>query len=337
VTAAEPSSSRRRPWLAIVLAAAGLAAAVALTNDALRARIEHGLGMQLRGSAMVAVLDVEGVGEVSLFLNPDDPVITPHMMFHGEWEPKESLWFVRSLKPGSTVVDIGANTGYYTVLAGKLVGDQGRVYAFEPDPVSFSLLERNVRLNGLTNVVLEQKAVSNEPGSIRLYLSEDNKGDHRIYQPADEDREAIEIEAVTLDDYFADDPRRIDFIKLDTQGAEVAILRGMPRILAANENLRMAVEFWPSGLEQFGYQTDELLEILEQANFRLFDLAGPRRSPLREVSGAFMQSRYSRHHGDLFVVKRGPGLTALTSQAGIKVVSPAPADTTASERKESAQ
>ena len=82
---------------------------------------------------------------------------------------------------------------------------------------------------------------------------------------------------------------------------------------------------------------ERALEILEQANFRLFDLAGPRRSPLREVSGAFMQSRYSRHHGDLFVVKRGPGLTALTSQAGIKVVSPAPADTTASERKESAQ
>ena len=84
------------------------------------------------------------------------------------WEETETHWFVQSIRPGDVVVDLGANVGYYTILRGKLVGEIGRVYAFEPDPVGFEILRRNVRLNGLHNVVLEQKAVSSKPGLIHL-------------------------------------------------------------------------------------------------------------------------------------------------------------------------
>ena len=117
------------------------------------------------------------------------------------------------VKPGEVVIDIGANVGYYTLIAARLVGETGRVYAFEPDPTNFAILDKNVRLNGFRNVVLEQKAVSNEPGSIELFLHEGAAGDHRIYQFF-QDQGAVEVEAVALDDYFEDVNGKIDFEKL---------------------------------------------------------------------------------------------------------------------------
>jgi FkbM family methyltransferase len=255
-------------------------------------------------------LDIEPVGKIRMFLNPDDKVITTMMLFWGHFEPKETDWFVRLVEPGDTIVDVGANVGYYTLIGAKLVGEKGRVFAFEPDPVSFALLERNVRLNGLTNVVLERKAVSSEAGSIRLYLAAGNKGDHRIYQPSQEERAYVEVEAVTFDGYFADDSRGIDFTKIDTQGAEVVILRGMENTLRENPELQMAVEYWPWGLSDFGFQDEQLLGLVNAAGFRIFDLAGKAGTALRETDLEDLRSRYTKknkRHSNLLLF---PGATS---------------------------
>ena len=126
------------------------------------------------------------------------------------------------VKAEMTVLDVGCGKGYFSLAIARMVGPTGRVIAFEPDPESFALLQKNVAANGYANVVLEQKALSNEPGSLKLYLAEENLGDHRIY-PVGE-REFVEVEAVTLDDYLAEKGGRVDFIKVDTQGAEGVIL-----------------------------------------------------------------------------------------------------------------
>ena len=101
---------------------------------------------------------------IKMYLDPTDKVITPTMLVLGNWEPSETSWFLRVVKPGDTFVDVGANAGYYTIIGSRLVGEKGKVYAFEPEPAMFALLEKNVRLNGLTNVVLERKALSNKQG-----------------------------------------------------------------------------------------------------------------------------------------------------------------------------
>jgi len=118
------------------------------------------------------------------------------------------------------VVDIGANIGYYTLIFARLVGEQGRVFAFEPDPANFSLLAKNVAVNNYHNVELIQKAVSDQTGNARLYLSPKSTVDHRIYSSND-NRKFIDVEAVRLDDYFLDNNGKIDFIKMDIQGLKV--------------------------------------------------------------------------------------------------------------------
>lgn len=238
------------------------------------------------------VLSIPGVGEIPMLLDPNDRIVTREIRKHGIWEPTETHWFVRSLREGDVVVDVGANVGYYTLIAGRLVGERGRVFAFEPEPEAFSWLQRNVRLNGLENVVLEQKAVSNEAGSLRLYLAERNRGDHRIFQLEGEERPYVDVEAVTLDDYFGDRVSDVDFVKIDTQGAEMVILQGMEGILAQSEDLVLAVEYWPKGLHEFGFEPFAMLDLLESHGFRFFDLNMPRNQPLPPVDRAKLQESY---------------------------------------------
>lgn len=87
------------------------------------------------------------------------------MSLFGVVEPLATHMFTEHIQPGNTVIDIGANIGYYTILAAQIVGETGKVYAFEPEPKNLTLLKKNVEHNNLTNVVLANKAVSNANGS----------------------------------------------------------------------------------------------------------------------------------------------------------------------------
>ncbi len=200
-------------------------------------------------------------------LDPSDSVITPFMVETGTWEPTETAIFREHTGPGDTVIDVGANVGYYTLLGASLVGEEGRVIAFEPDPAAFDLLMGNVASNGYRNVTLEQKAVSNEEGTLDLYIAEANKGDHRIYQPGG--REHVEVETVSLDGYLANSPGRVDFLKIDTQGAEGAILAGAIDTLTRNQDIVLVVEFWPASMRELGYDPAAVLETLTDLGFHL--------------------------------------------------------------------
>ena len=131
---------------------------------------------------------------VKAYLDPTDRVMTPYDSGDRELgDRRDRLVDPDLVKPGDTIVDAGANFGYYTIIGSPLVGDKGKVYAFQPDPTNFELNQRNVRLNGLTNVVLEQKALSNRKGTLKLYIAGENKGDHRIYQPNGESRPSLDV------------------------------------------------------------------------------------------------------------------------------------------------
>lgn len=273
-------------------------------------RTDFALQSALMRHAAVTTLRIGSAGEIPMFLNPADGVITRQILA-GLFEPSETTAITESLRPGDTFVDVGANVGYYTLIAARVVGSEGRVFAFEPDPEAAALLERSVLLNGFENVVLERKAVSNEPGSIRLYLAEKNKGDHRIY-PTEEPRDFIEVEAVTLDDYFANDPGRIDFVKIDVQGADLAVLEGMSGLIEANPEILLSVEFWPFGLRGFGDEAKDMLDFLLSRDFRLFDLRAGEASP----EGLLRTYGMSKHRfTNLLTIKGRAEVERLRSEA----------------------
>jgi FkbM family methyltransferase len=254
---------------------------------------------------------VEGLGRTrahvlghTLYLDPADQVVGPTLLRDGIFEPLETELVEREIGEGDVVLDMGANIGYYTLLFARLVGPQGRVFAFEPDPGNFRLLRRNVSLNGYHNAVLVHKAVSDRTGPLRLYVSKDNKGDHRIYDSQD-GRRSVEIEATTLDDALADFEGRVTFIKMDIQGAEAHALRGMGRLLERLPAVKMVVEFWPIGLRRCGADPETYLHNLLQLGFKLWNI-DEERQELRPTTPAELLAAYlpeKENYTNLFCVR----------------------------------
>ncbi|HEY1404657.1 MAG TPA: FkbM family methyltransferase [Pyrinomonadaceae bacterium] len=199
-----------------------------------------------------------------MFLDATDSLA---LSVNGVYEPFETELLHRLVKPGDTVLDIGANIGYYTLILARLVGEHGKVYAFEPDPTNYELLRRNIELNGYKNVVPVMKATSNKNGTLRLYLCQDNKAMHRVYESQYCDG-FIEIEAVRLDDYFAGREENIDFIKIDIEGAEYAALEGMTTLLRKSRRATLVTEYTPIAIKEFGIEPQEYLRLLMGFGFK---------------------------------------------------------------------
>ncbi|MGH7424839.1 MAG: FkbM family methyltransferase, partial [Candidatus Methylomirabilales bacterium] len=151
-----------------------------------------------------------------IFLDKYDSL---HLAIYGIHEPFQTEFVSSVVKEGDVVVDAGAHIGYYTLIFAKLVGPEGRVFAFEPDPGNFSLLKKNVEANGYQNVVVENRALGDETGKIRLYLSSVHAGDHRTYDVG-ESRPWVVVDCVRLEDYMRDRDCEVDLVKMDIQGAE---------------------------------------------------------------------------------------------------------------------
>jgi FkbM family methyltransferase len=184
------------------------------------------------------------------------------------YELAETAFFHRILKPGMVFVDIGANVGYFTVLASRLVGDAGTVIAVEPEPKNFELLKRNVNENKLRNVILLNTALGATTGQAELFLSASNYGDHQLYRREDESRQPVSVPLDTLDNALARcNISRVDVIKMDVQGYEYQILAGMRRTLAYNAHLVVLTEFWPQGLSRAGGSDSQLWQDLMEFNF----------------------------------------------------------------------
>lgn len=203
-----------------------------------------------------------------MFLDPADSIVSPYLLRDGFFELAETILVENHVKPGDVVVDVGANIGYYTLILARLVGTTGRVYAFEPDPKNFALLQKNVVGNRYRNVTLIPCAVTEKSGRLKLFLCDTNKGDHRIY-PSEECRAQVEIQGVSLDDYLNAKEETVDFVKMDIQGSEPGALRGMRRIIQRSPKLKMVTEFWPRGMKRFGASPDEFLDELRELGFDL--------------------------------------------------------------------
>lgn len=177
------------------------------------------------------------------------------------------------IRKGMTVVDIGAHIGYYTLLAARLVGNNGKVYAFEPCPDNYKLLVKNIELNDLTNVTAEEKAVSDRTEYISLFLDERHTGTHSFSESNVPQRlRSIEVETVSLDDYFNRNENHgiIDLIKMDTQGAECLIVHGGRETVQKsldNGDLKIVMEFWPYGQRNVGTDPGKLLQELGSYGF----------------------------------------------------------------------
>ena len=219
-----------------------------------------GLGTKHMSSDGPVTLRLPGLPHhLQMFVHgPQDKHVSQKISQEGVWEPYESSLVLSRLHPGDVFVDVGANIGYFTVIAASLVGDRGRVYAFEPDPKNFHLLEKSCTHNLLQPRIHAVKAgLSSEDNAGQLYLSEDNLGDHQIYE-SDVERAHVDITLYQGSNYLQremqrDNIAKIDLIKVDTQGSEFAVLAGlMPLLQSLDKVPTILIELTPYSLRQAG-------------------------------------------------------------------------------------
>lgn len=190
--------------------------------------------------------------------------------FFGVYEKDTVDWFRSHLRPGMVVLDIGANVGQYTLIAARDVGPNGRVHAFEPNPISHRTLASNIELNSFGNVSTHALAVSDSAGEVTLYIPDnDNMGEASL-QISQTGQRNTTVRSVTIDEWAQNADLgatpRIDIVKIDVQGLESAVLRGARQVMLRYRPL-IICEFEERWLRDSGTSSVEIKRMLGELSY----------------------------------------------------------------------
>lgn len=198
--------------------------------------------------------------------------ISREVCFTGRYEPQETAIVRSILRPGMSFVDVGANWGYFTLLAASLVGSSGRVLSLEPDPRLFSILEENITRSRLNQVTILQLAAASESGTLALAgYSEDegNFGISRIATNSVKHERVFQVNAESLDDVLKrQNLVSVDLMKMDIEGAEVFAIAGLEASLISRRVRRLLLELHPVELAEHGSNVSTVIELLQRAGYR---------------------------------------------------------------------
>jgi len=210
---------------------------------------EHGFGMTVRPGKM-----------------------TGRSLYFKTYEPDLVNLLQRELEPGDTFVDIGAHVGFFSLVAATLIHDTGKIYSFEPLPENYDLLNRNLYQNSIEQAVTEDVLVGRKSGGGKLYLSPNNPGGgtpnyseargHAMFDPD----KYINKKVISADDYFEQESR-IDFVKIDVQGGEFDVLKGMNRILS-EQSPELVVEIHKHALNNEDISPNVLFDFLTKLDYK---------------------------------------------------------------------
>lgn len=224
---------------------------------------------------------VHDFGKFKMVLDRTDTDISKQVERSGWYsdEAFEASLFEKYLKKGMTVLDLGGNIGFYTILARSLVGQEGRVFSFEPFPNNASLIRASIKENFFTNVTVVEAAASDRVGKATLHLSPDACSEHSLLDlnfqyNLEPQQNEIEVQVLTVDEYFEKNVGdfKVDFIKMDIEGSESRALKGMQKVLQANKHLMLMTEFWPNGFKEDNKDPKDFLKMLDEIGFKIHNI-----------------------------------------------------------------
>lgn len=193
-------------------------------------------------------------------------------------ERSATTYFRSILKPGMIFIDIGANIGYYTLIASKVLGNTGRIFAFEPVSRNIAILEENININKFSNITVIQKALSNEENqAVKIYLPTDDMcgmGSLRQLNDVNYSGEFEIINTTTFENFLNSyGVSKVDVIKIDVEGNELNVLKGMENIFS-NDNFNpiLLIELTEWSLAKFTATIKDLIDYLSKYNFTAYKI-----------------------------------------------------------------
>jgi FkbM family methyltransferase len=193
-----------------------------------------------------------------------------HLSLTGDYEPDMRAKLESLLKPGDTFVDLGANEGYFSVVASKLVGLGGRVLAIEPQQRLKAIIQMNADLNLCGNISLATEVISDQVGDVMLNLASDmNTGSSGVYRAARYKVPQQAAKSSTLAKLFQDkNIRHVNLMKVDIEGFEYEAILGSPELFKNKRVTSIALELHPEILKNRGKSAGDILEMLRENGYR---------------------------------------------------------------------
>lgn len=202
-------------------------------------------------------------GRVTFLCDPRDG-IAREACFMGYYEPQETALMLQLMRPGMSFVDVGANWGYFTLLAADLVGPQGKVIAFEPHPELFSQLQGNILRNDLTWAKALPIAIADSVGEMTLLGFEEktsNWGVSRLAAKSETNLPQFRVQTGLLEEVLnGENVHEVDMLKMDIEGAELLVLPTMREGLSIGRYKRILLELHPIAVEEAGHSPRGLIE-----------------------------------------------------------------------------
>lgn len=251
-------------------------------------------GMLLQDSSLDD-LRAASVNGAKIYIHANDPVIG-RSVFANAYEPEVVRVFRDNVKARMSVVDVGANIGFYTMLSATLVGTSGQVLAVEPNLANVRLLEASRRLNGFENVMVAPMAASDRTGVLALHAGESN-GTTTQLENANDVLEANELVPCVSVDALLGKDQKIDFIKVDVEGAEALAIKGMRDVIHRCKPVIVS-EFSPESLPTFsGCTGKEYLDMLIGMGYSICVIETEKVVDYGTDAFAVMQA-FERRHSD---------------------------------------
>ncbi len=187
----------------------------------------------------------------------------------GWFEAQEQAFLWLYLRDGDTVIDCGAHVGLFSILAGRAIGPRGRLIAFEPAPTTASLLRSNLQSNQLTDAVVIESAVADQPGTLKLHRHGEGRSAYNSLCEAGDDG-GIDVTVTSLDRVIVEQNiEHVDFLKIDVEGFEPSVWRGAAASIQAAKLPLVMIEFTEENLQRAGHSSIELARTITDSGYHL--------------------------------------------------------------------
>lgn len=267
--------------------------------DALERLIRGGQGVYVGNNRIMTRVNA-GSADLVYFMPADDRLLTPMNWAHGQHESDITRYFLQNVPSTANCLDIGANFGYYTCLMAHLAR-QGKTMGLEPDPQIFELLRDNIIANSLPrHTEAVHGAISDRAGRMTLYRRDTRSGNTSMGRVTDDytrklgeaPAQPFETDAYAVDNLLPRFGGRIDFMKIDVEGAEPLAFRGMRETLAANPQLRIVMEWSPAQMHLAGFDPSAFAAELAEMGLEAAVIGpqGPRPTPLSALTAGVYHS-----------------------------------------------
>ena len=211
-----------------------------------------------------------------IYVDTRDLSLAPHILMDGCWENWITDVFRRSVQPGMNVIDIGANIGWYSLIAADLIGESGKLVSFEANPSMAEMTRRNLMINGYNDrSKVESKAVFDKKTTLGFKIYDRYMGSSSLFASQEaaaafgDTITTLDVQTVVLDEYVKAG-EQLDFVKIDAEGAEPFILRGGERVIGESKNIQIMMEFAPSMLSNSFGSIDQFYDEIEKHGFRVW-------------------------------------------------------------------